>query len=113
MNIHCLRKQILCNNITCYCALVEFTEAVLSLEGDLQAESTQRGVVDLKEPGQNTEELGSPTELWEWFLHEVGDDKRDDHSRLPHTGSELTAAGAGLALLAIGTAGIMLTRRRS
>ncbi len=42
-----------------------------------------------------------------------GDDKRDDRSRLPRTGSELTAAGAGLALLAIGTAGIMLTRRRS
>lgn len=42
-----------------------------------------------------------------------GDDKRDDRSRLPRTGSEFTAAGAGLALLAIGTAGIMLTRRRS
>lgn len=42
-----------------------------------------------------------------------GDDKRDDRSRLPRTGSELTAAGAGLALLAIGTAGIVLTRRRS
>ncbi|MCT1690923.1 PT domain-containing protein [Brevibacterium sp. p3-SID960] len=42
-----------------------------------------------------------------------GDDKRDDRSRLPRTGSEFTAAGAGLALLAIGTVGIMLTRRRS
>ena len=42
-----------------------------------------------------------------------GDDKRDDRSRLPRTGSDLTAAGAGLALLAVGTAGIMLTRRRS
>ena len=42
-----------------------------------------------------------------------GDDKRDDRNRLPRTGSEFTAAGAGLALLAIGTVGIMLTRRRS
>lgn len=40
-------------------------------------------------------------------------DTRDDRGRLPRTGSELTAAGAGLALLAIGTTGIMLTRRRS
>ena len=46
-----------------------------------------------------------------------GNDKDKDDGkpgdRLPRTGAELTAAGAGLALLAVGAAGVMLTRRRS